>query len=171
MAKAQLHSKAPSEEKKKLAGKTQKPLEQELQAETPSLLQTPNNLQQSTPMGMQMLQRTVGNRAVQSLVGQNQNRTNDSTIIQRHMGANAQGLWASGEPMLLQARDNIETNTHAVSQGAGSLLLALDAARDEPVPQPGESRPDSGGEGHGYEFDDDVQESDISRPDGEYHLR
>ena len=36
MAKVPLHSKAPADEKKNLAGKNQKPLGQEKQAETPS---------------------------------------------------------------------------------------------------------------------------------------
>lgn len=163
MAKAQLPGKAPSEEQKNLTGKTQKPLEQGLQAETPSLQNAVNTRHQPTPSGIHMLQRTIGNRAVQSLVQKKQSGTNDSTVIQRHIGAAAEANGDLAIKMLGQSLGNMGQSISSVSMGQGLFSMAQAMGRAEPIPQPGESS-DEGGEGHGYEFGDDMLESDSSLP-------
>ena len=158
MAKAQLHGKTPSEEKKNPAGKTQKPLEQGLQADTPSLQNAVNTLHQPTPSGIHVLQRTVGNRAVQSLVEKKQNGTNGSTVIQRHVGLAAEPAAASTDILLDASADSHRQGLGAVMSAQAMFQSYRAMAAAEPVPQPGESRTDSGGEGHGYEFDNDPLE-------------
>ena len=117
MAKAQLHGKAPSEEKKNLAGKTQRPLEQGLQAETPSLQNAVNTLHRSTHSGIHLLQRTIGNRAVQSLVERKQHGTDGSTVIQRHVGAMAEQLGSFASVLLSGVAED-------VGRGYGGVLAA-----------------------------------------------
>ena len=117
MVKVQLPGKAPSEEKKNPASKTQKPLEPGLQAESPSLHQTVNNIHQSTPQGMQMLQRTVGNRVVQGLMGNKEHAINSSTVIQRHV--------SSMDTQLATVADGIlSSSAEEVGHGYGGVLSA-----------------------------------------------
>ena len=146
MAKTQLRGKTTSDDKNKQTGKAQKHLEQEMQSDTLSVQEIINTPLHSKPSSIKQLQQTIGNRAVQRIVESKPQRAGNSPLIQRHMGEGAKGLWASGEPLVLNARDNIENNTNTVSEGTGYLLLALDEARDEPVPQSGEGTPESGGE-------------------------
>ncbi len=140
MAKAQLHGKAPSEEKKNLAGKTQKPLEQGLQAETPSLQNAVNTLHRPTPSGIHLLQRTIGNRAVQSLV-EKKHGTDGSTLIQRHVGTMAEGIGNFATSLLSGVAEE-------VGHGYGGILAAqtqfqayqqIAASHNAPLPTGDES--------------------------------
>ena len=154
MAKAQLHSKAPTDEKSNKTGKTQKSLEQEPLAESPSQQPAVNPLHKPTPSSMQVLQRTIGNRAVQSLVEKKPQGANDSTVIQRHVGSFAEPTAIATNSLLTATADSMG----AVQSAQGMFQAYRSMAASTPIPTSEERNPDRGGEGHGYEFDDDVVE-------------
>ena len=153
MAKAQLHGKAPSEERKNLAGKTQKPLEQGLQAETPSLQNAVNSLHRPTRSGIHLLQRTIGNRAVQSLVETRQHGTDGSTVIQRHVGTVAEGIGDFATVILSGVAEDVGRGYGGVLAAQSQFLAYQQIASSHNAPLPtgyapgSDSTPESADEG------------------------
>jgi len=136
MAKAQLHGKAPAEEKKNLAGKTQKPLEQGLQAETASLQNAVNTLHRPTPSGIHLLQRTIGNRAVQSLLEKKQHGTDGSTVIQRHVGQIAEGIGNFATVLLSGAAEEVGHSYGGLLAAQSQFLAYQQIASSHNAPLP-----------------------------------
>ena len=107
---------------------------------------------------MQVLQRTIGNRAVQSLVEKKPQGANDSTVIQRHVGSFAEPTAIATNSLLTATADSINSGMGAVQSAQGMFQAYRSMAASTPIPTSEERNPDRGGEGHGYEFDDDVVE-------------
>ena len=152
MAKAQLHGKAPSEEKQNLAGKTQKPLEQGLQAETLSLQNAVNTLHRPTRSGIRLLQRTIGNRAVQSLVERRQHGTDGSTVIQRHVGEAGEGIGDFANVLLSGVAEDVGRGYGGVLAAQSQFLFYQQIASSHDAPLPTgyvgmDSTPESADEG------------------------
>jgi hypothetical protein len=154
MAKAQLHSKIPTEDKNKLVNKSPQKSQDKAKSQPAQILN-------GTPSSVHVLQRTIGNRAVQRLVANTKPRSGDSSVIQRHVGSMAEPAGSMTDSFLADGFQNVGQGFSAIAAAQSMFQTYRSLAASEPVPQPGGNR---GGEGHGYEFDDDVQESDISLP-------
>ncbi len=139
MAKVQSQGKAPSEEKKNIPGKAQKPLEQSLQPETPSLQNAVNSLDHPTPSGMHTLQRTIGNRAVQNLVENKQHGTSESTVIQRHVGSFAEPASMATDSLLNASAESMQQGLGAVVGAQGMFQSYRAMAASTPLPGSEES--------------------------------